>query len=148
MAFFASGREMEEILREFNTFEFTIDVIWCITILKTFITAFKRDVDYESDWKKIFYNYAIKGAFIFDLLSCVPFLVFQNASPAWYFMRLLRFYRLSTFRNILKELICNTCEKCDKSKMITQKIMFITDFICMLVIVIHLLACLWIYVGV
>jgi len=125
----------------------TIDIIWCIEILKTFITSFKRDVEYDKNWPNIAYNYVVKGTFFFDIIGSISFVVFQNKSMAWYFARLFRFGRIGTFREQLNELIITICEKCDMSKMKIQKIRFITDFVYVLALVIHILACLWVYFG-
>lgn len=122
-------------------------MIWCINILKTFITSFKRDVEYEIKWYKIAYNYVFKGPFIFDFIGSISFIIFRNTSFAWYFTRLFRFSRLSTFRRQMSEIINTICDKCDMSKMKIKKVEFMTDFVWLLTILIHLLACLWVYFG-
>jgi hypothetical protein len=147
MEFFATSMEPDEILKSHKKFMMGLDVIWCIDIIKTFITSFKKDVDYEVVWYKIAFNYVFKSTFIFDLMGSISFIVFNNMSFAWYFTRLFRFARLGYFRRQMAALIQSICEKCDMSKAKIKKVEFISDFVWLLTILIHLLACLWVYFG-
>ena len=105
MEFFATSMEPDEILKSHKKFMMGLDVIWCIDIIKTFITSFKKDVDYEVVWYKIAFNYVFKSTFIFDLMGSISFIVFNNMSFAWYFTRLFRFARLGYFRRQMAALI-------------------------------------------
>jgi hypothetical protein len=98
MEFYATGEESETVLLKYKQVLMALDFICCIDILKTFITSFKRDVDYEVVWYKIAYNYAIKGTFLTDLLGSISFIGFYNTAFGWFFTRLFRYARLGTFR--------------------------------------------------
>lgn len=79
----------------------TIDIIWTITILVKLISAIYRNEKPDRRWNVIVKEYTLKGLFIFDLASCIPFYAFNNKSKTWYFLKLLR---LTSFQRLLNNL--------------------------------------------
>jgi hypothetical protein len=100
---FASQKTPEVVLEEYYYVEMVIDLIWALTIMLTFITAFKIDIETNFKVHKIAANYVFKGMFLFDILSTVPFFVFNNLSVHWYLLKAIRFIRIGTFRSTLFE---------------------------------------------
>jgi hypothetical protein len=55
--------------------ELIIDIVWLIHIYISFVTAYVHEIEPVSSWPDIAKRY-IQGAFIFDLLSTVPAVIF------------------------------------------------------------------------
>jgi len=127
--------------------EFVIDIILAIDIVFNFFTTYHSDVKKVTDLEKISYHY-LTNLFVFDFIAVVPGLVTIELFKHMYYLKLLRYLRLSK----LFEQIRFVLEKLDNLLIFVNKKAiesFLTLARCLfgLLFLIHVMACFWILLG-
>lgn len=69
---------------------FIIDIFMVVDICLHMVTAYQKDVKWETDVPVIMMNYIMKDTFIFDVASTLPVLLIQDYNSNWYFMKIIR----------------------------------------------------------
>jgi hypothetical protein len=127
--------------------EIIIDIMWLINICLTFCTAVKKDFGMEVKFSQIAINYLTKD-FIFDVLSTVPTLVTVYAvdKPYLYYFKIVRVLPTKVnaiFSHILEKIASWKSAK----KQTFGYIDYFFKLVLKLILLIHIIACLWLWCG-
>ena len=123
-----------------------IDVIWVINIILKFITPYDSGVGPEDRFYEIALKYLFPG-FLCDVASTLTLLTNYN----YYWMYYLKFLRVIYFPRSITilhdQLIDPIVKRCNVSKQARSNVQSIFSQFIILVTIMHMIACAWIFVG-
>lgn len=125
--------------------EYVVDGCWFVMILLCFCTCTERDGVYETRFKTIARQY-LTTDFWHDFLSMVS-LVAMPWHTMTYWSRVLRFFRLGTMKRFAKQFWYRVGVRLNFPKQKTQQIQYFCDFMIILLLSMHSLACCWVWLG-
>ena len=124
-------------------FDFLVTLSFACDIIIQFNTAYKSHLDLVTDRKAIAKHY-LKGWFFFDLVATLPF--------SWFFYsrysrlnKVLRFFRLARLFKLFGS--SKTLNRARKLSFVNPSIMRLFILVFWILIVGHLVACGWIFIG-
>jgi len=137
-------------LKKQRDLELFMDFMMVIDILLTFVTAYYEDVVLKKNIKDISVHY-LTSFFFFDFLSCFPsiFVLESKSYPAAYYLKLFRFLQItrlfsqfrlgiSKIKNVFMGFV---------GKVTLDNFFSLATTLIFLIMVLHLLACIWIGIG-
>jgi hypothetical protein len=132
-------------------YEWAIDIIWLLNIVISFCTPFTRDVDKVNRCSEIAEKY-LKSAFLFDVISTIP-CVATLYDPEYidytYLTKILRVYHLIHCSHIIQHnIIDKIVTGLGMGKQSKEKTDFSANMLMALCFVMHVIACMWLWVGV
>lgn len=143
---YTSCNDPEELLETTWTLEFIIDIIWFLNMILCFCTAFKRDTDLIMEPRAIACRY-ITDSFLFDLLSTMPTMCTYYYYPDLYYFKFFRILRVGSAKKSVVNFLKSLEGKCNISKQTVNKIEYFSSFMIVLILVMHIVSCMWIYIG-
>ena len=126
-----------QMFDEVRWLEFTIDVILLGDVIFNFFTAYHSDIYLVTDSKRIALNY-LTTYFIFDMVSSFPGFITGESFKQIYFLKIARFSNLKKFLVHIKYIL----DRFRSFMTFTGAKMIVT-----LILLIHIMACLWMYLG-
>ena len=144
---YTSCNDPEELLLSTWRLEFAVDIIWFLNIIFSFCTAFKKDTDLITEPRAIACKY-LTDTFIADILSTMPTLCTFYTYPELYFFKFLRITRVFKATKSVVNFLKGLEGKCSISKQTVNKIEYFTNFMIVLILLMHIVACVWIYLGI
>jgi hypothetical protein len=93
----------------------------------------------------ISWNY-IKGSLLIDLASLLPSLI-SDQSSLWYPTKLIRYYHAKAVYLYISKIIKDLLTRMNFNTAATDKLAYIFNLNIILFSIIHIVACLWIYLG-
>lgn len=127
------------------TKEYIIDILMTIDIVFCFLTAYQKDVEWETNIFSIILNY-VKGTMIFDVTATVP-AFFLDGNSDWFLLKIIRFIHVRTVYGSLSDAIRILLTKLGLDKGSVEKTSHIINLIIYMFSALHVLGCLWIYIG-
>lgn len=150
MAFILSAKHSTDENMRDRTADLTInlvfDVLITIDIILRFITAYEKDdgsIEYR--WSFIIWAY-FKGTMCFDLVATIPSL-FLDGNTDWFFLKLFRMVHMRRVYAKISDIIKYALNRFGFDKASVEKTSYIFDLIIFSFSIIHILGCIWIYVG-
>lgn len=129
------------ILPETRNYETAIDVIFFVDIFVKFFVAYYNDVKLITSLFRIGRRYLFTFL-LFDIVSTLPTL-FSYQNSTIYFLKLFRFVRLAHIVSPITAIV----EKLNFDKMLQRQTKAFIRLMIVLFSAIHILACLWVYIG-
>lgn len=120
----------------------TADILFIVDVFKSLFTGYDSDDFAAFNFKRNLIRYMSDGTLFFDLLSIssTPF-SFYSITPfnaGWLLVRLARCYKLNLYiKHVFRNNIAST----------SYEITRLIKYICILLLVVHVIACGWIYIG-
>lgn len=143
---YTSCNDPEELLETTWTIEFIIDIIWFLNMILCFCTAFKRDTDLIMNPRDIACRY-ITDSFLFDLLSTMPTMCTYYQYYSLYYFKFFRILRVGSAKKSVVNFLKGLEGRCSISKQTVNKIEYFSSFMIVLILVMHIVSCTWIYIG-
>ena len=129
------------LLPRTRNYETAIDVVFLIDILVKFFVGYYNDVKLITSLFRIARRYLFTFL-LFDVVSTLPSLLsYQNSSI--YFLKLFRFARLAHIVSPITAIV----EKLSIDKMLQRQMKAFIRLMIVLFSTIHILACLWVFIG-
>ena len=140
--YLAYNSKLSSIIREI-----IFDALFAVEIVLTFFTGYyHHSLDKIITNHKIIAKHYITHSFIIDLIAVMPFYyVFDNHN--FIFIRLIKLYRYPTLISQIQYALYNIYGLCFKSFRPRTKLTEITVFIISFIYIIHLFACVYIFIG-
>lgn len=136
----------EEVLKTTFMLEISIDAIWLINSCVCFCTAFSKDVDLVTNWGEISKKYLREGFFV-DMVSTLPTLCTIYGYPWTYSLKILRFYNIPRAQRIIKSKVMSLEQRFSLSKQTIYKIDYLMFIVVIMLVMMHLVACSWLWIG-
>jgi hypothetical protein len=135
-----------KILNETRTTETVIDIIYSVNIVRTIC---KQESSSDKTLWDTFKTYFFPH-FIFDVVSTIPNLA-MGQSTVWYGLKAIRIMNFSRARETL-QIVFETvrsmgCSFLCNKKETTKKYLFFVNYIFMFIVFFHILACIWLHMG-
>jgi voltage-gated potassium channel len=128
----------------YRIFDFIITVMFILDILIQFNTGYYVRHELITDRKKIARRY-IKNWFFLDLGASIPFILILNLKEFTSLNRFLQFFRLSRIFKIFGS--SRTLKRAKNLSFVNPAMLRLFMLVFWLMIVAHLIACGWIYIG-
>jgi hypothetical protein len=135
-----------EVIVVTYAYEVAIDCIWIVNIMISFVTMFVKDNGTVKAWRKIAKKYLHEG-FLIDVLSTLPCLVTMYQYPWLYNLKLLRFYCIPRAQRIIKQKVLSLETRFNFSKQTIYKFDYFMFIVVIMLIMMHLVACTWLWIG-
>lgn len=110
-----------------------------------FITDFQKEGIWSDSFIEIFQNYA-RNSMMVDFVSTLPTLIWNQAKSV-YWLKMLRLYHARQAYGAVSEIIKFLLQKAGLNKGSVEKLLNILNLLIYLFSAIHILCCIWIYVG-
>jgi hypothetical protein len=122
-----------------------VDVIMTIDLGIKFITSFQKEGIWSVSFFEIFKNYA-RNTMMVDIVSTLPTLIWNQAKSV-YWLKMLRLSHARQAYGAVSEIIKFLLQKAGLNKGSVEKLLNILNLLIYLFSAIHILCCIWIYVG-
>jgi hypothetical protein len=123
--------------------EVIFDIFFFLYILSNFFTAFKKKKQLMRNFTDIALNY-IKMNFLLDFLFTFPFWIFETNLI---YLRLIKLYKFPELISKFKVFFFFSSYALTKSLKIRHSLTNIFTFLLILVFVLHITSCLWVFIG-
>jgi len=142
---FTLAFDVDLILDSNRVLEFVIDIVCALNIVLTFFTAYQEDISWKTKLKDIAKAY-VKFYFIFDVTATIPTMVtFEKNSL--YILKVFRIIHFRQFVRIFNENLNRIFNRIGLNKNVIGRIFFLVTISFNLTFIIHILACIWVYIG-
>jgi hypothetical protein len=116
-------------------------------IILMFVTTRLDNAGSEVDLVSLIAKDYLKETFIFDFVGCFPGLIFLEQEPKIYFLKLLRFIQMTRTLEQVDSIVTKLKHRFLQNMLTIDNTFKLVKLLCVLVMLFHLFACIWIYIG-
>lgn len=138
-------QSMGSVLTATINVEMFIDITWLINMGISIVTAKEIEEGMEERWTVLSKAY-MKNEFFFDFVPTLTSLTVRYF-PETYLLRILRMKRFGQMRQLFEKMWFNVGVKYDLSKEVVCNLQYFYDFLVILFLSMHSLACAWVFIG-